>query len=181
MFSDNKVLGEFNLDGIPPAPRGVPQVEVTFDVDSNGVLKVTAKDKATGKEQSIRIEANSGLSEADIERMKKDAEDHAAEDTKKKELIDTRNLAEQLIYTAEKSLKDHEAEVPADVKTEIEDKIKAVREVKEGDDKTAIESATEALSTSLQKIGEIMNKAAEAAAKPEEGKSDDEPKVHDSE
>ena len=181
MFNDNKVLGEFNLDGIPPAPRGVPQVEVTFDVDSNGVLKVTAKDKATGKEQSIRIEANSGLSEADIERMKKEAEDHAAEDTKKKELIDTRNLAEQLIYTAEKSLKDHEAEVPADTKTEIEEKIKAVREVKEKDDKAAIESATEALSTSLQKIGEIMNKAAEAAAKPEEPKTEDEPKVHEAE
>ena len=181
MFNDNKVLGEFNLDGIPPAPRGVPQVEVTFDVDSNGVLKVTAKDKATGKEQSIRIEANSGLSEADIERMKKEAEDHAAEDTKKKELIDTRNLAEQLIYTAEKSLKDHEAEVPADTKTEIEEKIKAVREVKEKDDKAAIESATEALSTSLQKIGEIMNKAAEAAAKPEESKTEDEPKVHEAE
>ena len=181
MFNDNKVLGEFNLDGIPPAPRGVPQVEVTFDVDSNGVLKVTAKDKATGKEQSIRIEANSGLSEADIERMKKEAEDHAAEDTKKKELIDTRNLAEQLIYTAEKSLKDHEAEVPADTKTEIEEKIKALREVKEKDDKAAIESATEALSTSLQKIGEIMNKAAEAAAKPEESKTEDEPKVHEAE
>jgi molecular chaperone DnaK len=181
MFADNKVLGEFNLDGIPPAPRGVPQVEVTFDVDSNGVLKVTAKDKATGKEQSIRIEANSGLSEADIERMKKDAEDHAAEDTKKKELIDTRNLAEQLIYTAEKSLKDHEAEVPADVKTEIEDKIKTLREVKEKDDKSAIETATEALSTSLQKIGEIMNKAAEAAAKPEEPKQEEGPTVHEAE
>ncbi len=161
MFNDNKVLGEFNLDGIPPAPRGVPQVEVTFDVDSNGVLKVTAKDKATGKEQSIRIEANSGLTEADIERMKKDAEEHAAEDTKKKELIETRNLAEQMVYTAEKALKDHEKDIPAEVKTDIEDKIKVVRETKEKDDKAAIEAATEALSTAMQKIGEIMSKATE--------------------
>jgi molecular chaperone DnaK len=181
MFNDNKVLGEFNLDGIPPAPRGTPQVEVTFDVDSNGVLKVTAKDKTTGKEQSIRIEATSGLSEADIERMKKEAEDHAAEDTKKKELIDTRNLAEQMVYTAEKALKDHADAVPAEVKAEIEEKIKAVNEAKNGEDKTAIESASETLSTSMQKIGEIMSKAAEAEAKPEEVKSDDEPKVHDAE
>jgi molecular chaperone DnaK len=179
MFNDNKILGEFNLDGIPPAPRGVPQVEVTFDVDSNGVLKVTAKDKATGKEQSIRIEASSGLSESDIERMKKEAEDHAAEDAKKKELIDTRNLAEQMVYTAEKALKDHAEAVPAEVKTEIEDKIKVVNEAKNGDDKAAIEAASEALSTSMQKIGEIMNKAAEAEAKGDEGKSDDEPKVHE--
>ncbi len=178
MFSDNKVLGEFNLDGIPPAPRGVPQVEVTFDVDSNGVLKVTAKDKSTGKEQSIRIEANSGLTETDIERMKKDAEDHAAEDSKKKELIETKNQAEQLIYTAEKSLKDHEKDIPADTKSEIEDKIKSLREVKEKDDKGAIEAATEALSSSLQKIGEIMQKAAEAAAKPE-GAKPEEPTVHE--
>ncbi len=179
MATDNKSLGRFVLDGIPPAPRGVPQVEVMFDVDSNGVLNVTAKDKTTGKVQSIRIEANSGLSEADIERMKKEAEDHAAEDTKKKELIDTRNLAEQMIYTAEKALKDHEAEVPADVKTDIEDKIKAVREVREGEDKAAIESASEALSNAMQKIGEIMSKAAEATTKPDEEKKEDEPTVHE--
>lgn len=179
MATDNKSLGKFVLDGIPPAPRGVPQVEVTFDVDSNGVLNVTAKDKTTGKEQSIRIEANSGLSESDIERMKKEAEEHAAEDTKKKELIDTRNLAEQMVYTAEKALKEHEAAIPADIKTEIEDKIKAVNEAKNGDSKEAIETASEALGTSMQKIGEIMSKAAEGEAKPEAEKSDDEPKVHD--
>jgi molecular chaperone DnaK len=179
MATDNKSLGKFVLDGIPPAPRGVPQIEVTFDVDSNGVLKVTAKDKTTGKEQSIRIEANSGLSESDIERMKKEAEDHASEDAKKKELIDTRNVAEQLVYTAEKSLKDHEKEIPAEVKTEIEEKIKAVSEAKVGEDKGAIETATEALSTALQKIGEIMSKAAETETNPEAGKSEDEPKVHD--
>lgn len=188
MASDNKSLGRFVLDGIPPAPRGVPQVEVTFDVDSNGVLNVTAKDKSTGKEQSIRIEANSGLSEDDIERMKKEAEDHAAEDEKKKELIEVRNQSEQMVYTAEKALKDHEKEVPEDVKTEINDKIKLVNEAKGKDDKAAIESAVTELSTSLQKIGEIMQKAAEAAQKnaegsatPEEKKDDDEPTVRDAE
>lgn len=187
MANDNKSLGKFVLDGIPPAPRGVPQVEVTFDVDSNGVLNVTAKDKSTGKEQSIRIEANSGLTEEDIERMKKEAEEHAAEDEKKKELIDVRNQAEQLVYTAEKALKDHEKEVPEDVKTEINDKIKAVNETKEKDDKAAIDTATTELSTSLQKIGEIMQKAAEEAQKGttenenSKKKNDDEPVVHEAE
>ncbi|MCB9810917.1 MAG: molecular chaperone DnaK [Candidatus Nomurabacteria bacterium] len=185
MATDNKSLGKFVLDGIPPAPRGVPQVEVTFDVDSNGVLNVTAKDKSTGKEQSIRIEANSGLSEDDIERMKKEAEEHAGEDEKKKALIETRNHAEQLIYTAEKSLKDHGDKVPAETKTEIEDKIKALNEVKGNDDKAAIEAKTEELSASLQKIGEIMQKANEAAAeKTEEGSKTEgtaEDKVRDAE
>ena len=163
MATDNKSLGKFVLDGIPPAPRGVPQVEVTFDVDSNGVLKVTAKDKSTGKEQTIRIEANSGLSETEIERMKKEAEDHAVEDEKKKALIEVRNVAEQLIYTAEKSLKDHGDKVPAETKTEIEEKITALKSIREGDDATAISTKTEELSTSLQKIGEIMQKAANEA------------------
>lgn len=172
MANDNKSLGRFVLDGIPPAPRGVPQVEVTFDVDSNGVLKVTAKDKTTGKEQSIRIEANSGLSEADIERMKKDAEDHAAEDEKKKELIEVRNQAEQMVYTAEKALKEHEKDIPADVKTEIEDKIKAVNDAKSKDDKAAITAALDGLTTTLSKIGEIMQKAAAEAAKGPESEGD---------
>jgi len=169
MATDNKSLGKFVLDGIPPAPRGVPQVEVTFDVDSNGVLKVTAKDKSTGKEQSIRIEASSGLTEADIERMQKEAEDHAAEDEKKKALIESRNVAEQLIYTAEKSLKDHGDQIPAETKTEIEGKITELKTVREKEDKAAIDTATEALSTSLQKIGEIMQKAAEAKSQPADG------------
>ena len=169
MATDNKSLGKFVLDGIPPAPRGVPQVEVTFDVDSNGVLKVTAKDKSTGKEQSIRIEASSGLTEADIERMQKEAEDHAAEDEKKKALIESRNVAEQLIYTAEKSLKDHGDQIPAETKTEIEGKVTELKSVREKEDKAAIDTATEALSTSLQKIGEIMQKAAEAKSQPADG------------
>ncbi|MEN9922251.1 MAG: hypothetical protein RL097_528 [Candidatus Parcubacteria bacterium] len=187
MANDNKSLGRFVLDGIPPAPRGMPQIEVTFDVDSNGVLKVTAKDKSTGKEQSIRIEANSGLSEEDIERMKREADEHATEDAKKKELIDVRNGAEQMVYTAEKSLRDHEKEIPADVKTEIQDKIKAVNDAKGSDDKATIEAATTALSVSLSKIGEIMQKAAEEAQKSaetagtDEKKGGEEPPVRDAE
>jgi molecular chaperone DnaK len=176
MASDNKSLGRFVLDGIPPAPRGVPQVEVTFDVDSNGVLNVTAKDKSTGKEQSIRIEANSGLTEDDIIRMKKDAEDHASEDEGKKALIEVRNQAEQLIYTAEKSLKDHADKIPAETKTEIEGHINTLSGVKEKDDKADIESKIENLSASLQKIGEIIQKAHEDEVKteqPEESKGED--------
>lgn len=159
MANDNKSLGKFVLDGIPPAPRGMPQIEVTFDVDSNGVLNVTAKDKTTGKEQSIRIEANSGLSEADIERMKREAEEHASEDERKKALIDTKNQAEQLIYTAEKSLKDHGDKIPADTKTEIEGKMNALRGAKDSDEKEVIEKMIDDLSNSLQKIGEIIQKA----------------------
>ena len=172
MASDNKSLGRFVLDGIPPAPRGVPQVEVSFDVDSNGVLNVTAKDKSTGKEQSIRIEANSGLTEDDIERMKKDAEEHAGEDEKKKEIIDTRNLAEQLIYTAEKSLSEHGDKVEVDVKSAIETKISELKEVKDKDDVEAIKTKSEVLSTELQKIGEAMQKAAAENTAPEANAED---------
>jgi molecular chaperone DnaK len=166
MSADNKSLGRFVLDGIPPAPRGVPQIEVTFDVDSNGVLNVTAKDKSTGKEQSIRIEANSGLSPEDIDRMKKDAEAHAAEDRAKKDLIDTRNNAEQLIYTAEKSLKEYGDKVTSEIKDDITAKIATLNEVKSKDDKPAIASAIEALSISLQKIGEVMNQVSQTTETP---------------
>lgn len=171
MAADNKSLGRFILDGIPPAPRGIPQVEVIFDVDSNGVLNVTARDKSTNKEQKIRIEANSGLTPEDIERMKKDAEAHASEDLKKKELIEVRNLADQLIYTAEKSLTDYKDKVPAEVKTGVEDAVKALREVKDKDDMNAIKEKTEALSKEMQKIGEAMQKAAgtQEAPKTDEG------------
>ncbi len=174
MANDNKSLGRFILDGIPPAPRGVPQVEVTFDVDSNGVLSVTAKDKSTGKEQTIRIEANSGLSKDDIERMKADAEAHAAEDAKKKEIIETRNVADQMIYTAEKALKDHADKITDEVKNNVNDRIAAVRTVKDGEDKAAIETATQALSDAMSKIGEAMQQAAPASgdaaqAGPQEG------------
>lgn len=168
MASDNKSLGRFILDGIPPAPRGMPQVEVTFDVDANGILSVKAKDKATGKEQSIRIEARSGLSKEDIEKMQKDAEAHATEDKKKKDLAEVRNLAEQLIYTSEKSLKDAGDKVPADLKTSIETKVADLKKAKEGEDIELIKKVTETLSSEISKIGEILNKQASEANKAEE-------------
>ena len=159
MASDNKSLGRFILDGIPPAPRGMPQIEVTFDVDANGILNVKAKDKASGKEQSIRIEASSGLTDADIKKMKDEAEAHAEEDKKKKELADEKNTAEMIIFTAEKSLKEYGDKVPADTKKAVEDKIAEVKKAKEGSDMTIIKTSIEALTTELSKIGEIMNKA----------------------
>jgi molecular chaperone DnaK len=166
MAADNKSLGQFILDGIPPAPRGMPQVEVTFDIDANGILSVTAKDKATGKAQSIKITASSGLSKDEIEKMKKDAEMHNADDQKKKELVEAKNLAEQLMYTSEKALKDAGDKVPADIKKGIGDKITALKNVKDGQDYGAIKSATETLSTELQKIGQYMsqNQAGNAQA-----------------
>ncbi len=175
MSADNKSLGRFNLDGIPPAPRGLPQVEVTFDVDSNGILTVKAKEKTTGKEQSIRIEGSTGLSTEDIERMKQDAEVHAAEDEKRKSLIETKNIAEQMVYTAEKALKDAGDKVPDDVKKEVEEKIGDLRKAREGEDADAIKTASEALSSSMQKIGETMAKQAEEAKgneAPPEGTTD---------
>lgn len=160
MAGDNKSLGRFVLEGIAPAPRGIPQVEVSFDVDANGILAVKAKDKATGKEQSIRIEASSGLSADDIEKMKKDAELHADEDAKKKELVDTKNTADLTIFTAEKALTEHASHVTEDIKTAVEDKIKALKSAKDGSDKGAIETAISELSTEMQKIGEAVAKAA---------------------
>jgi molecular chaperone DnaK len=157
MAGDNKSLGRFILDGIPPAPRGMPQVEVTFDVDANGILNVKAKDKTTGKEQSIRIEASSGLSKAEIEKMQKDAEVNAAEDQKKKDLVETKNIAEQIIYTAEKSLKDN-VNIPDDIKTSVNAKIDALKKEKDSGSVDSIKSTTEALSIEMQKIGEYLNK-----------------------
>lgn len=162
MAADNKTLGRFILDGIPTAPRGVPQVEVSFDIDANGILSVSAKDKASGKEQSIRIEASSGLSKEEVEKMKKDAELHAEEDKKKMEGIEIRNNAETLIYTAEKTLKDNSDKIEAEIKSSIEEKITALKGVKDSEDLEGIKSTTEALSTELQKVGEAMYKAAEA-------------------
>lgn len=158
MVSDNKSLGRFILDGLPPAPRGMPQVEVTFDVDANGILAVKAKDKTTGKEQSIRIEARSGLSKEEIEKMSKDAETHKDEDQKKRGLVEVKNLAEQLIYTAEKTLKDNKDKVPADGAKTVEDKIAGLKNVKDGTDSAAIKTATEVLSQELQKIGQELYK-----------------------
>ncbi len=160
MATDNKSLGRFILDGIPPAPRGIPQIEVAFDVDANGILNVKAKDKASGKEQSIRIEASSGLSEEDIKKMKDEAESHREEDEKKKELADEKNSADMMIFTAEKSLKEYGDKVGPEVKTAIEEKIAKVKTAKEGQDITVIKTAIEELTAEVSKIGEIMNKSA---------------------
>lgn len=159
MASDNKSLGRFILDGVPPAPRGMPQIEVSFDVDANGILNVTAKDKASGKTQSIKIEASSGLKEEDIKKMQADAELHAEEDKKKKESADIKNTAEMIIYTAEKALKDNEAKIPVELKDEVNAKITALRSAKDGTDLEAIKKATEELSAEMSKIGEAMAKA----------------------
>lgn len=168
MAADNKSLGRFILDGIPPSPRGVPQIEVSFDVDANGILNVKAKDKSSGKEQSIRIEASSGLSDADIEKMKKDAEIHSLEDAKKKEAADARNLAEQIIYTAEKALKDAGDKIGDDIKNGVRSKIDELKKAKDGTDTEATKKATEELSKEMQKIGEAMAKAAPQQAQNEQ-------------
>jgi len=153
MAEGNKSLGRFVLEGIAPAPRGVPQVEVSFDIDANGILSVTAKDKATGKSQSIRIEGSTGLSKEEVERLKKEAELHEEEDKKKHEFIETRNNADTLLYTAEKTFKDMAEKIPADMKKEVEDKVEALKKVKDSGTMEAVKEAVEQLSQALQKIG----------------------------
>jgi molecular chaperone DnaK len=156
MAADCKTLGRFILDGIPPAPRGVPQIEVTFDIDANGILNVSAKDKATGKEQSIRIEAQSGLSEEEIERLKREAEEHRAEDERKRKLIEEKNRAESLIYTANKTLRDLGDKIEESLKKEIEEKINELNKAAQGEDIEEIKRKEEDLSLALQKIGSQM-------------------------
>ena len=185
MASDNKSLGRFILDGVPPAPRGMPQIEVAFDVDVNGILNVSAKDKASGKTQSIKIEASSGLKEEDIKKMQADAELYAEEDKKKKENAEVKNTAEMIIYTAEKALKDNETKIPVELKDEVNAKITALRAAKDGTDGEAIKKATEELSAEMSKIGEAMAKAtAEAGQAGATGPSTPEEQpaeVHDAE
>ena len=149
MAAGNKSLGKFHLDGIPPAPRGIPQIEVTFDIDANGILHVSAKDRATSKEQSIRIEASSGLSETEIKNMVKDAESHADEDRKRKEAVEVRNRADSLVYEAEKQLKENGDKFDSELRSDIETKVTAVREAMKGEDAAVIGSATEALQQAL--------------------------------
>ena len=165
LAADNKSLGRFNLDGIPPAPRGVPQIEVTFDIDANGILNVTAQDKATGRSQHITITASSGLSQAEVEKMRREGEAHAEEDRRKKELIEARNHADNTIYTAEKTLKDLAEKVPADIKKQTEEGVSNVRQVMNGEDIEAIRKATESLGETIQKIGA----SAYASGQPEPG------------
>ena len=164
LASGNKSLGEFNLEGIPPSPRGMPQIEVTFDIDANGILHVGAKDKATGKENKITIKANSGLNEAEIEKMVKDAEANAAEDHRKLELVQARNAADAAVHSVKKSLAEHGEALDATEKSTIEAALKEAEESLKGDDKAAIEAATEKLMTASQKLGEKMYAQAQAAA-----------------
>ena len=153
MAVNNKSLGKFNLDGIPPAPRGIPQIEVTFDINANGILEVTAQDKATGRSQNITITASSGLSEEEVERMRQEAEQHAEEDRKRRDLIETKNHADNMVYSAEKTLKDLGDKVPEDLKQKVEDAAGKVNEVKDGEDLEVIKKATDELSEVLQQLG----------------------------
>jgi molecular chaperone DnaK len=183
MATYNKTIGRFELADIPPAPRGVPQVEVTFDLDANGILHVSAKDLGTGKEQSIKITASSGLSEDEIEKMQKDAELHAEEDTKRKELVEAKNQADSLIYATEKSLKDLGDKVDADTKANVEKEIENLKGILKNDDVEAIKQGIEALTQASHKLAEIMYSQAgqqppeggpeAGAAGPDEGKKDD--------
>ena len=160
MAADNKLLGQFDLVGIPPAPRGMPQIEVTFDIDANGIVNVSAKDKASGKEQTIRIQASGGLSEAEIQRMVREAEAHAEEDKRRKELVEARNQADSIIYTAEKSLKEAEGRVPANLKNEIEQAVSGLKDAMKADDVQRIRQASERLGQIAQRLGEALNRAA---------------------
>jgi molecular chaperone DnaK len=164
MAADNKLLGQFDLVGIPPAPRGVPQIEVTFDIDANGIVNVSAKDKGTGKEQQIRIQASGGLSDADIEKMVKEAEQHAAEDKKRRALVEAKNHADSLIHTTEKNLKEYGDKVDAATKSQIEADVAALKTAMEGDDAEAIQQKTQALVQSSMKLGEAMYKAQQGGA-----------------
>jgi molecular chaperone DnaK len=173
MAADNKLLAQFDLVGIPPAPRGVPQIEVTFDIDANGIVNVSAKDKASGKEQSIRIQASGGLSEADIQKMVKEAEAHAEEDKRRKELVEARNQADAAIYSTEKALKEAETKLPADVKQQVEQAIAEAKQNLTSENVQTIRQATERLQQAASKIGEALNRAASQGAGGQAGSSGD--------
>ncbi|MEE8131639.1 MAG: molecular chaperone DnaK [Candidatus Paceibacterota bacterium] len=174
MVADNKTLARFILDGIPPSSRGVPQVEVSFDIDANGILNVSAKDKATNKSQSIKIEASTQLSKDEVEKLKQEAVAHTEEDKKKKELVEARNQAEQMVYLAEKTLKDAGDKVTADAKDDVNKKIEALKSVKDGQDIEAIKSASAELSAELQKIGQTMYNQGQQGGQQDDKKQDEE-------
>jgi molecular chaperone DnaK len=174
MAADNKLLGQFDLVGIPPAPRGVPQVEVTFDIDANGIVNVGAKDKATNKEQSIRIQANGGLSDADIDKMVKEAEANKAEDDKRKAMVEAKNHGDAIVHSTEKALAEHGDKVGPDDKAAIEAALTDLKSALEGDDAEAISAKTQTLAQASMKLGEAMYKAQAAEAEAgESAKSDD--------
>jgi molecular chaperone DnaK len=173
MAADNKVLGQFDLMGIPPSPRGMPQIEVTFDIDANGIVNVSAKDKATGKEQQIRIQASGGLSEADIQKMVKDAEANAAEDKKRREAVDAKNHADALVHSTEKALAEHGSKVQESERRAIEDAVSDLKEALKGDDAEAIKAKTNTLAQASMKLGEAMYKQqAESDAAKDAAKDD---------
>jgi molecular chaperone DnaK len=180
MAADNKLLGQFDLVGIPPAPRGVPQIEVTFDIDANGIVNVSARDKASGKEQTIRIQASGGLTEADIQRMVREAEAHAEEDKRRRELVEARNQADAMIYAADKSQKDAGTRVPGGVKTDIEQEISALQDAMKGEDVQRIKQATERLSQALMRLSEALAQAGAEGANASSG-SDEKSDVVDAE
>jgi molecular chaperone DnaK len=180
MAADNKLLGQFDLIGIPPAPRGLPQIEVTFDIDANGIVNVSAKDKASGKEQTIRIQASGGLTEADIQRMVREAEAHAEEDKRRKELVEARNQADSTIYSVEKALKETPG-VPAGQKSDIEQAIATLRDAMKGEDVQRIRQATERLSQTAMRLAEAANQAAAQASAGAGSDAQSEPGVVDAE
>jgi molecular chaperone DnaK len=169
MAVDNKVLGQFDLVGIPPAPRGIPQIEVTFDIDANGIVQVHAKDKATNKEHSIRIQANGGLSDADIERMVKEAEANKASDEKKKQLVEAKNQGEAILHSTEKALAEHGDKVGAPEKTAIETGLTELKTALEGEDVEAIQAKTQALIQASMKLGEAMYAAQQGSGEGADG------------
>jgi molecular chaperone DnaK len=178
MANDNKTLGRFILDGIPPAPRGVPQIEVTFDIDANGILDVKAKDRATAKEQTVRITASSMLSKDDVDKMVRDAQEHAAEDRQRREQVETRNQADALAFQAERTLRDLGDKVSSEDKADVEAKMTAVREALKGDDLEAVRSTSSELAAALQRVGTAAYQAGQAAggdgAAPGEGEAESE-------
>ena len=167
MAADNKLLGQFDLVGLPPAPRGLPQIEVSFDIDANGIVHVSAKDKATAKEQQIRIQASGGLSDDDIERMVNEAEEHAETDKATREMVETRNQAEGLIHSTEKNLTEYGDQVSDEDKQAIEEAIADLRAVKDGEDASDIQAKTEILSQAAMKLGEAMYKASQEEGGPD--------------
>lgn len=158
MAADNRTLGRFMLDGILPAPRGVPQIEVSFDIDANGILNVKAHDKGTGREQKITITASSGLSKEEVAKMQRESEQYAAEDAKRREEVEARNMADTLAYTAEKTLRDNKDKIPAELNEEVEGKVKAVKDALQGTDVDAIRQTTQELNEAMQKIGAAIYK-----------------------
>jgi molecular chaperone DnaK len=181
MAADNKLLGQFDLVGIPPAPRGLPQIEVTFDIDANGIVNVSAKDKQSGKEQTIRIQASGGLTEADIQRMVKEAEAHAEDDKRRKELVEARNQADAAIYAVEKSLKEAEGRVPADVKGDVEQSVSRLKDAINGEDIQRIKEATERVSQAAARIAEAMSQASAGAGSAPGSAQQGDPNVVDAE